>query len=172
MVEYVQLVNTEDENLGVMEKMEAHRSGLLHRAVSVFVMNSKNEMLLQRRALHKYHSAGLWSNACCTHPRPGEATPAAAHRRLMEEMGLNCNLQWVFNRIYRAALDNGLTEHEYDHIFTGYSDDIPAGDPEEVAEYMYLSLEEIDGLLAKKPDDFTVWFRLLYPEVRMHLKTA
>ena len=118
------LVNERDEPLGSMEKMEAHRKGALHRAFSVFIFNSRGEMLLQQRALKKYHSGGLWTNACCSHPRPGETNEAAALRRLREEMGFDTSLQQIFSFTYRASFNNGLTEHEYDHVFAGIYDEI------------------------------------------------
>src|ERR1043165_7585171 len=118
-MEKVILVNERDEETGEMEKMEAHRKGILHRAFSVFIFNNKNEMLLQQRALHKYHSGGLWTNTCCSHPRPGEETLSAAKRRLVEELNVDATIQWSFDFIYEANFDNGLYEHEYDHVFIG-----------------------------------------------------
>jgi len=163
MLEEVILVNELDEPLGVMEKMEAHRKALLHRAFSVFIFNSKGEMLLQRRSLRKYHSAGLWTNACCSHPRPGEETCQAARRRLSEELGFTTALEKVFDFTYRSAFDNGLTEHEFDHVFVGYHDQDVDPDPEEVSEYRFLSPEVIKAELAAQPALYTSWFHLAFP---------
>lgn len=160
MEEKVILVNERDEQLGTMEKMEAHRKGVLHRAFSVFVFNTKGEMLLQRRALSKYHSAGLWTNTCCSHPRPGESTEAAAYRRLKEEMGMWMPLNYKTHFIYRAEFTNNLVEHELDHIFEGYSDAVPAINHEEVMEFRW---EDIDGIrqeIKNHPELFTEWFKI------------
>src|SRR5215468_430433 len=116
-MEQVILVNELDEEIGTMEKLSAHEQGVLHRAISVFIFNEKGEMLLQQRASRKYHSGGLWTNACCSHPHPGEATHAAALRRLKEEMGFETSLKKAFDFVYKTSFDNGLTEHEFDHVF-------------------------------------------------------
>lgn len=159
------LVDEADREVGVMGKLAAHQQGLLHRAISVFVFNDKKELLLQRRALHKYHSPGEWTNTCCSHPAPGEETIDAAHRRLKEEMGLQTELTFAFTFLYHAPFDNGLTEHELDHVFIGYSDQEPILNPEEAAEYKWASLVEIRSLAEKQPDSFTVWFKLIYDRV-------
>ncbi|AWO01165.1 isopentenyl-diphosphate delta-isomerase [Chitinophaga alhagiae] len=164
------LVNEKDEPVGTMEKMEAHQKGLLHRAFSVFVINSKGEMLLQQRALHKYHSGGLWTNTCCSHPLPGEDVLAAAHRRLQEEMGFDCGLEAIFSFTYRAALDNGLTEHEFDHVFLGVYDGVITPDAEEVLSHRFLPLGTIRRLLAEEPDTFTHWFQLAFPKMEAYLE--
>jgi isopentenyl-diphosphate Delta-isomerase len=163
------LVDENDRQSGVMEKLEAHRKGLLHRAFSIFVLNSKGEMLLQRRALQKYHSPGLWTNACCSHPLPGETTLVAASRRLVEEMGFKCQLQEIDHILYRVEFDNALIEHEYDHILIGYYDGPVLLNLEEVVESKYLALEEIDGLLKNQADMFTYWFKIAYPLVKDYL---
>ena len=155
------LVNELDEEVGLMEKMEAHRKGLLHRAFSVFVFNSKGHLLLQRRAFSKYHSGGLWTNTCCSHPYPGESNKEAAARRLKEEMGFTVELEKIFDFIYKKELDNELTEHEFDHVFVGDYEGSIDPNPEEVVEYTYLSMDEISSRLAAQPEDFTVWFRSL-----------
>lgn len=160
MKEEVILVDQNDRQTGTLEKLEAHQKGLLHRAFSVFVFNSKNQLLLQQRALGKYHSAGLWTNTCCSHPRPGEAVLAAAHRRLKEEMGLETILEFKTAFVYKSAFENGLTEHEFDHIFIGYSDLAPLPDPLEVENYKYLDLVEIKQQVTKNPGEFTTWFRI------------
>ncbi|HCL04943.1 MAG TPA: isopentenyl-diphosphate delta-isomerase [Chitinophagaceae bacterium] len=165
-MEQVILVNEQDEVLGVMEKMEAHEKALLHRAFSVFVFNEKHELLLQKRAITKYHSGGLWTNTCCSHPRPGEPIELAAARRLKEEMGFTTDLSKAFSFTYSAAFSNGLTEHEFDHVFTGrYHGDIHIN-REEVETYAFRSLQEIASLLEQEPESFTAWFHIAFPKVR------
>lgn len=158
-METVILVDKHDTPVGTMEKMEAHRQGALHRALSVFVFNDRKEMLLHKRAAEKYHSAGLWTNACCSHPRPEEKTLDAAHRRLQEEMGMSCPLDFQFTFLYQAPFDNGLTEHELDHIFFGMSNATPLPNPAEVAEYAYVGIEEVKQKIVQDPHLFTVWFK-------------
>ncbi|WP_374164541.1 isopentenyl-diphosphate Delta-isomerase [Arcticibacter sp. MXS-1] len=163
--EDVVVVNSNDEELGSMEKLQAHREGVLHRAFSVFLLNALGEMLLQKRAPGKYHSPDLWTNACCSHPRPGETTDAAAKRRLQEEMGIVCDIEKKFSFVYRADFENGLTEHEYDHVFLGqYSDDVMAN-PEEVSDWKYMPLEEIREDLKIHPEKYTYWFRIAFPMI-------
>ncbi|MFZ6024849.1 MAG: isopentenyl-diphosphate Delta-isomerase [Bacteroidota bacterium] len=165
-MEQVILVNEQDEVLGVIEKMKAHEKGLLHRAFSVFVFNKKQELLLQKRAIAKYHSGGLWTNTCCSHPRLGEPTEAAAIRRLQEEMGFTTDLIKAFSFTYNASFENGLTEHEFDHVFIGsYEGDIIIN-KEEVESYAYRSLEEVASLLEQEPHTFTAWFHIAFPKVR------
>ncbi|MBW8687333.1 isopentenyl-diphosphate Delta-isomerase [Chitinophaga rhizophila] len=159
------LVNEHDEETGLMEKMEAHEKGLLHRAFSVFVLNDKGEMLLQQRALDKYHSGGLWTNACCSHPLPGETVEAATHRRLAEEMGFDCPLRELFQFTYRTEFDNGLIEHEYDHVWVGFYNGEIHPDPIEVHAFHYLPIDEILRQLTATPEQFTSWFRLAFPKV-------
>lgn len=159
-MENVILVDNNDVAQGVMEKMQAHVTGSLHRAISVFVYNSKGEFLLQQRALEKYHSAGKWSNTCCSHPRPQETNIAAANRRLKEEMGMHCELKEWFNFTYRAEFDNGLVEHEFDHVFIGTSDSLPQPNPEEVASFRYISSEALNSDISNNPELYTPWFRL------------
>jgi isopentenyl-diphosphate delta-isomerase len=163
------LVDDKDAPMGFMEKMEAHQKALLHRAVSVFLVNSKGEWILQKRASNKYHSKGLWTNTCCTHPFPGESEIDAANRRLMEEMGMCCELQEVFSFIYREKLDNGLTEHEFDHVFIGQSDAIPLVDPDEVAQWAARSFDHIHRDILENPSRYTVWFRKIYQRVNNQL---
>jgi isopentenyl-diphosphate delta-isomerase len=165
-MEEVILVDESDQPLGVMEKIAAHRQALLHRAFSVFIFNSKGEMLLQQRAEEKYHSAGLWTNACCSHPRPGEDTREAAVRRLREELGFTTNLEKLFEFTYRTAYDNGLTEFEFDHVFVGTYDQDISPDLSEVSDYRYQSLPEIEADLLSSPSTFTSWFRLAFPLLR------
>jgi isopentenyl-diphosphate delta-isomerase len=169
MEEQVILVNEKDEPIGLMGKMEAHEKGLLHRAFSVFVFNSKQEVLLQQRAACKYHSPNLWTNTCCSHPRVGETNQQAGERRLQEEMGLQVPLQEVFSFIYKAPFDNGLTEHEYDHVLVGYSDAQPQINPEEVASWKWLSLEAIKEDILQAPERYTAWFKIIFKEFYHHL---
>ncbi|MDE3250339.1 MAG: isopentenyl-diphosphate Delta-isomerase [Bacteroidota bacterium] len=157
------LVNENDEPVGTMEKMEAHRRALLHRAFSVFIFNSRGELLLQQRAKEKYHSAGLWTNACCSHPRPGEDTVAAASRRLREEMGFSAAITEIFSFTYRSEFDNGLTEYEFDHVFAGVYDGPIHPDPNEVAAYRYQSMGDVRMALDKEPSQFTTWFNIAFP---------
>lgn len=165
MREEVILVDENDKPVGLMEKMQAHRLGVLHRAFSVFVFNSQNELLMQQRALNKYHSAGLWSNTCCSHPRQNEKTEAAARRRLQEEMGMDLNLTYKTNFIYKTTFDNNLTEHEFDHVFTAVSDALPKINPEEVNEYKYLGLEKLKEEIKQKPEAFTSWFKIAIEKI-------
>lgn len=169
MEEQVILVNEKDEPIGLMGKMEAHEKGLLHRAFSVFVFNSKQEVLLQQRAACKYHSPNLWTNTCCSHPRAGETNQQAGERRLQEEMGLQVPLREVFSFIYKAPFDNGLTEHEYDHVLIGYSDAQPQINPEEVASWKWLSLEAIKEDILQAPERYTAWFKIIFEEFYHHL---
>ena len=163
--EQVILVDETDTVLGTMEKMEVHARGLLHRAFSIFIFNSDNEMLLQQRAFAKYHSAGLWSNACCSHPRPGEDTEVAAQRRLREELGFNTHLQKIFDFKYTAAFENGLTENEFDHVFVGKKDGDIKINAAEVNDYCFLSMKELKSQLQETPQKFTAWFRLAFPRI-------
>ncbi len=160
------LVNEKDEELGKEEKMKAHLDGLLHRAFSIFIFNSKGEMLLQQRAMEKYHSGGLWTNACCSHPAPGENTQTAALRRLKEEMGFHTIIAKQFDFVYKAAFSNGLTEYEFDHVFTGVYDGVININQKEAMNYCYKSMEEIVDLLEKNPEQYTAWFQIAFPKVR------
>lgn len=160
------LVNELDEPIGIMEKMEAHKKGLLHRAFSIFIFNMKGEMLLQQRALGKYHSAGLWTNACCSHPRPGEDTREAATRRLNEELGFTAGLEKIFDFTYRTQFDNGLTEFEFDHVFAGIYDGSIHPDKNEVGDTCWKSLDDIRASLASHPAKYTSWFHLAFPLVK------
>ena len=159
------LVSAQDEAIGVMEKMEAHQKGLLHRAFSVFIFDTEGRMLLQQRAAKKYHGGLLWTNACCSHPYPDEPVQDAAQRRLKEEMGFSIPLSKVFAFTYRAEVENNLIEHEYDHVFTGeYEGEInPNG--EEVEAFAYYTMEEIADFLKEKPASFTTWFRIAFPQI-------
>lgn len=164
-IQQVILVNENDEPTGVMEKMEAHEKALLHRAFSVYVFNSKGEMLLQQRAMKKYHSGGLWTNACCSHPQPNEKTDIAAQRRLSEEMGIDIPVKKIFHFTYKAEFDNGLTEHEFDHVFVGeYEGDINFN-KEEVTDFCYKKMTDIRHSLQTHPQKYTAWFQLAFPKI-------
>ncbi len=165
VVNNVILVDKDDAPIGVMEKMEAHRKALLHRAVSVFVFNTKGEWLLQRRATAKYHSGSLWTNTCCTHPFPEETNAHSASRRLKQEMGLEVTLTEIFHFIYHEKLDNELTEHEYDHVFMGVSDAVPAINNDEVMDYRYVSYSELKDEVIRFPEHFTYWFKKIMDDV-------
>lgn len=165
---HVIIVDEQDSALGTMEKLKAHQQGFLHRAFSIFIMDKKGNMLLQQRALGKYHSGGLWTNACCSHPIPGETVEAAAYRRLQEEMGFRCPLRKLFEFTYHSQLDNNLTEHEYDHVLLGVYEGSLHPDPEEVLDCRYWPLEEITDALQQSPDLFTSWFRLAFHRVIGH----
>lgn len=165
------LVDANDHQTGVAEKMDAHRKGLLHRAFSVFIRNSQGQILLQQRAFSKYHSGGLWTNACCSHPRPGENLIDAAHRRIQEEMGFDCDLKHVYNFTYRVKLDNELTEHELDHVLVGVYDGPVKPSPEEVYDYRYVDIDVLESELSKNPESFTSWFRITYSDARKYLNS-
>lgn len=170
-MEEVILVNEQDEPVGTMEKLTAHRKPHLHRAFSVFLFNNKNKMLLQQRAFSKYHSGGLWTNTCCSHPRPGEEITNAALRRLREEMGIEtAGISKAFEFIYDAAFDNGLHEYEYDHVFTGIYDDSIIPNPAEVAAYCFKTIAEIKNDIALKPQMYTAWFKIALPKLEAYLQ--
>lgn len=162
MEEQVILVNEKDEKIGLMPKMEAHQKGVLHRAFSVFIFNDNNELMLQQRALTKYHSPGLWTNTCCSHQRDGETTIAAAKRRLEEEMGIVTPLKPTTSFIYRASFDNGLTEHELDHILLGKYNHAPNINTEEVASWKWMPLEEVKKDMEEHPEQYTAWFKIIF----------
>lgn len=168
MNEEVILVDVNDLPLGTMPKLEAHKKGVLHRAFSVFIFNSNGELLLQQRALDKYHSAGLWSNTCCSHPMPGESTPSAAVRRLKEEMGMSCELKPVFSFVYKAKFENGLTEYEYDHVFFGVTDLPPVINNEEVNDWRYISFDELERDMKEYPSHYTAWLKDCLRKVIQH----
>jgi isopentenyl-diphosphate Delta-isomerase len=160
-MEHVILVNEQDEAIGTMEKMEAHRTGVLHRAFSILLFNSKGEILLQQRALGKYHSGGLWTNTCCSHPLPGETMEAATRRKLYQEMGVDLQPTFAYKFIYRATLDHDLIEHEYDHVYTGFYDGEPAINRDEVADWKYMDLLLLREDMRLHPADYTYWFKLI-----------
>ncbi|MHC5353599.1 isopentenyl-diphosphate Delta-isomerase [Myroides sp. LJL115] len=162
--ELVVLVNEQNEQIGLMEKIEAHEKALLHRAFSVFILNSKNEIMLQQRAAHKYHSPLLWANTCCSHQREAETNIQAGKRRLQEEMGFEVELKDLFSFIYKAPFDNGLTEHELDHVMVGYSDNEPTINPDEVAQWKWMSIEDIKQDMVDNPQIYTEWFKIIFFE--------
>ncbi|MBU0598254.1 isopentenyl-diphosphate Delta-isomerase [Patescibacteria group bacterium] len=161
MSENVILVDTNDKEVGIMEKMEAHKKGLLHRCFSIFVFNSKKELLIQKRAAGKYHCGGLWTNTVCSHPRSGEDINQAVHRRLQEEMGFDCELKEVTSFIYKSKFDNGLTENEYDHVFVGEYDQEPVINKEEADEFKWIGIDELKKDINSSPDNYTPWFKII-----------
>lgn len=162
--ENVILVDQNDTQIGLMPKLEAHEKGVLHRAFSVFVLNSKNEIMLQQRAKQKYHSPSLWTNTCCSHQRDGETNIQAGSRRLYEEMGFKTNLKELFHFIYKAPFDNGLTEHELDHVMIGYYDEQPIINQEEVANWKWMCIEDVKKDMLVQPEIYTVWFKIIFDE--------
>ncbi len=162
--ELVILVNKSDQQIGMMPKMEAHEKGILHRAFSVFIFNDKGELLLQKRAAHKYHSPNEWTNTCCSHQRNGETNISAGKRRLYEEMGFNCDLKNVFSFIYKAPFSNGLTEHELDHVMIGYYNENPSINKEEVVDFKWMKLENIKTDINNNPKRYTAWFKIIFKE--------
>ena len=163
--QYLILVDEKDREWGKLEKMEVHRLGLLHRAFSVFIFNSKGELLVQQRAENKYHSPSLWSNTCCSHPQFGEDLEDAVNRRLLEELGLKVETEFLFSFIYKIKFDNGLTEHEFDHVFFGISDTKPDPDPSEIKSVKYVRPEELEKDLAENPGRYSEWLRLCFRDI-------
>lgn len=169
--EQVILVNEKDEPIGLMNKLEAHEKAVLHRAFSVFILNDKNEVLLQQRASHKYHSPLLWTNTCCSHQRQEETNIEAGTRRLKEEMGFTAELKELFHFIYKAPFDNGLTEHELDHVMIGYYNGMPLINTEEVEDWKWMSVEDIRQDMLKQPEIYTVWFKIIFDEFYHYLES-
>ncbi|MDT8719236.1 isopentenyl-diphosphate Delta-isomerase [Clostridium sp. 19966] len=165
MLEYIIAVDKDDREIGAIEKLEAHKRSMLHRAFSIFVFNSKKELLLQKRHSGKYHSAGLWSNTCCSHPRYGEALQEAAYRRLREEMGFTCEIKDIFSFTYTAKLENNLVENEFDHVFIGYYDGEVSPDENEVEGYKWSAIDSIKSDILENPDAYTFWFKLIFDRV-------
>jgi isopentenyl-diphosphate delta-isomerase len=168
--ENVILVNQKDEQIGLMPKLEAHEKAVLHRAFSVFILNSKNEIMLQQRAHHKYHSPLLWTNTCCSHQREGETNIQAGSRRLFEEMGFETGLKELFHFIYKAPFDNGLTEHELDHVMIGYYEDEPKINSEEVENWKWMCIEDVRSDMQLHPEIYTVWFKIIFDEFYHYLE--
>lgn len=168
--EKVILVNENDEPIGLMPKLEAHEKALLHRAFSVFILNSKNEVMLQQRAAQKYHSPLLWTNTTCSHQREGETNIQAGNRRLMEEMGIKAELKELFSFIYKAPFDNGLTEHELDHVMIGYYEDDPKINREEAESWKWMGIDAVKEDMQANPENYTVWFRIIFDEFYHYLE--
>lgn len=166
--EQVILVDSSDNELGLMAKMEAHRKGLLHRAFSICLFNDDGEMLIQKRSNLKYHSPGLWTNACCSHPRSGETVMEAANRRLKEELGIQANLEKAFSFIYKTRLDHDMIEHEYDHVLLGRFNGTPKVNPEEVASWKYMKIEAILNEMKLQPALWTEWFKIIMPKISLY----
>jgi isopentenyl-diphosphate delta-isomerase len=169
MEENVILVDVLDNQLGLMPKMEAHEKAVLHRAFSVFIFNDKGELMLQQRAAHKYHSPLLWTNTCCSHQRDGESNIEAGKRRLIEEMGFKTNLKEIFSFVYKAPFDNGLTEHELDHVMIGNFNGVPKINPDEVASYKWMTLEAVKKDIELQPNIYTAWFKIIFKESYLKL---
>src|SRR6056297_2639036 len=167
--EQVILVDEQDNQIGLMPKMEAHEKALLHRAFSVFVFNDSNELMLQQRALHKYHSPGLWTNTCCSHQRAGEHNIEAGKRRLQEEMGFVTDLKETISFIYKAPFDNGLTEHEYDHVMVGNYNEAPEINPDEVASWKWMTPKAVKEDIGNNPHIYTAWFKIIFEKFYQHL---
>ena len=167
-MEDVILVDEHDNPIGTMEKMEAHRKGLLHRAFSILVFNSKGQMLLQKRAGSKYHSGGLWTNTCCSHPLPDETLETATRRRLLFEMGIDLKSDFVFKFIYNIRLDRNLTEHELDHVFVGVYDGLPHVNPAEVEDWKFIDVDELRKDVTQHPENYTHWFKLILNHSMLH----
>jgi isopentenyl-diphosphate delta-isomerase len=165
----VVLVDNNDNEIGTIGKMEAHQKALLHRAISVFICNSDGEWLLQRRALDKYHSGGLWTNTCCSHPYPGESNIEAANRRLNEEMGVQCSMKELFSFIYIEKLDNELTEHELDHVFLGITDQLPFIEANEVMDWKYIAFTDLQKDIQVNPNNYTAWFKKIFERVQVQI---
>ena len=170
--EKVIIVNENDEQIGVMPKLEAHEKALLHRAFSVFIFNDKNELMLQQRAFQKYHSPGLWTNTCCSHQREGESNIEAGKRRLKEEMGFVTELQETISFIYKAPFDNGLTEHEFDHVMIGYYNSEPKININEVADWKWMSLENVRLDIKNHPENYTAWFKIIFDKFYQHINVT
>lgn len=166
MSEYLILVDESDKQWGKLEKLLVHQLGLLHRAFSVFIFNMNGELLLQQRADEKYHSGGLWTNTCCSHPQYGEDIPDAIKRRLSEEMGMKCRTTFAFSFIYKASFENGLTEHEFDHVYMGISDDLPVPSRSEVKNWKFMTIENIEQDISARPEIYTAWIKKCLPELK------
>ncbi|WP_405209339.1 isopentenyl-diphosphate Delta-isomerase [Aquimarina sp. LLG6339-5] len=167
--EKVILVNENDEQIGLMPKLEAHEKAILHRAFSVFILNDKKELMLQQRAHHKYHSPGLWTNTCCSHQREGESNIQAGTRRLEEEMGFTTPLKETISFIYKAPFDNGLTEHELDHVLVGQYEEDPIINPDEVSNWKWMPIEDVKKDIIENPNSYTAWFKIIFDKFYEHI---
>ncbi len=170
--EHVILVNEKDQEIGLMPKLEAHQKAVLHRAFSVFIFNSENELMLQQRASNKYHSPNLWTNTCCSHQRSGESNIQAGTRRLYEEMGFTTPLKEITSFIYKAPFDNGLTEHELDHIMVGYYNEDPVINSDEVEDWKWMKIEDVKKDISLNPDLYTAWFKIIFKNFYNHLNNS
>jgi len=170
MQENIILVDENDNEIGSGEKLEVHKQGKLHRAFSIFVFNSKKKLMLQKRAIGKYHCGGLWTNTCCSHPRVGENLEESTHRRLKEEMGFDCGLQKVFSFLYKSEFDNGLIENELDHVFVGKWDGTPVVSSEEVSDWKWIEVEELRTDIKENPDNYTPWFKVALERVVSYIE--
>ncbi len=169
MLEKLILVDEEDNETGVMDKMAAHQTGALHRAFSIFIFNTNNQLLLQQRADQKYHSPGLWTNTCCSHPRKGEDVAITMRNRLLDEMGMQCELDFKFSFVYRSEFNNGLIEHEFDHVYFGFTDQTPEPNSLEVKNWKYIFLPDLEAELRKSPQNYSAWLKIAMPQVLHHL---
>ena len=163
------LVNRQDQPIGTMGKQSAHEQGVLHRAFSIFILNDRKELMIQKRSLNKYHSPGLWTNTCCSHQRIGEPTKRAAIRRLQEEMGFRCEVEKQFTFIYKADLGLGMKEHELDHVLVGYYNRDPIINPDEVADWKWIDLNKLEKDIVEQPQKYTVWFKIVFDRFKNHV---
>jgi isopentenyl-diphosphate delta-isomerase len=170
MEDYLILVDESDKKWGKLEKELVHQLGLLHRAFSVFIFNSNGELLMQQRADGKYHSGGLWTNTCCSHPRDGEEITDAIKRRLLEEMGLKCKTNFAFSFIYKANFENGLMEHEYDHVYVGVTDELPKPDKSEVKDWKYINVTMLATAISSQPQEYTAWLKICLPKMQEYVE--
>ncbi|NBL64869.1 isopentenyl-diphosphate Delta-isomerase [Flavobacterium sp. NST-5] len=170
--EKVILVNEKDEQIGLMPKLEAHEKAVLHRAFSIFILNENNQVMLQQRAANKYHSPLLWTNTCCSHQREGETNLQAGNRRLQEEMGFSTELKELFHFIYKAPFDNGLTEHELDHVMIGYYNEAPKINKDEAESWKWMDIDGIKIDLKENPENYTAWFKIIFEEFYHFLEKA
>lgn len=168
MNDFLILVDENDQQWGKLEKLLVHELGLLHRAFSVFIFNTNGELLLQQRADSKYHSPGLWTNTCCSHPQFGEELSEAINRRIIEEMNMECETEFAFSFVYKASFENGLTEHEFDHVYFGISDDEPKPVASEVKNWKYISLIDLELDVKTNPAKYTEWMKICLPQVGEH----
>ena len=166
----VVLVDRNDNTLGTMGKMEAHELGALHRAFSIFIFNKKGELMIHQRALSKYHSPGLWTNTCCSHPRLDEDVKANAHQRLQEEMGFDCEFEKAFTFVYKSDVGQGLTEHEFDHVFVGQYDDEPSINKDEVEDWQFMDMKSLRDEIDHHPQNYTEWFKIAFEKVEQYLE--
>ena len=171
-MEQVILVDEQDNVVGAMDKLEAHRQGILHRAFSIVIFNSKGELLLQKRSMKKYHSGGLWTNSCCSHPKPDELISHAARSRLNYEMGIDLHPDFAYKFLYKSQLDNNFIEHELDHVFTGVFDGTPVINSEEVEDWKFVNIDDLQADILQNPDNYTVWFRLIMDHPNLKQITA